>query len=288
MKIRTHKRKMVRIIIIGIIIILAGIFSVFALWQGICVREYSVKTDKLEGSIKILQISDLHNSRYGKNQKNLVKKIDEQAPDIIVLTGDIAVEELSHEPTKELLSAISSRYPCYYVSGNHEFQTESIDKVKEMIRSYGVKILEGEGETITQNSSKLLICGVDDPALFGEHNWKTNEGEYDGWLEQLNTCDKIRTDDVFTILLSHRPETVNAYEKCGFDLILSGHAHGGQIRIPFIMNGLIAPNQGFFPKYAGGEYELSDSTKMIVSRGLCRNFYPRVFNPPELVVIHIN
>lgn len=284
MKLRKAKKRKVVYMIIVCLLLIA--FLVAALWQGIRVRSYTVLSDKVSDTVRIVQISDLHDTRYGKNQKNLIKKIDEQFPDVIVLTGDIAVDDLSHKPTEELLSQIVKEYPCYYVSGNHEYQSGEPQNIKEMISSYGVKILEGETVFADINGQKISISGVDDPMCFGLHNWRETNESNELWYGQLKSCDEDIDNNTFSLLLTHRPELVEAYQNTDFDLVLSGHAHGGQVRIPLIMNGLLAPNQGFFPKYAGGEYEL-DGTKMIVSRGLCRNFFPRVFNPPELVVIDI-
>ena len=141
-----------------------------------------------------------------------------------------------------------------------------------MFRSYGVTVLEGDSKILDFEGQKIRISGADNSLP----------------LEQYKACCENAGDDIFTVFMSHRPDLVDIYSGRGFDLVVSGHAHGGQVIIPHIMNGLYAPNQGIFPKYAGGRYTLADGkTEMIVSRGLCKNILPRVFNPPEVVVIDI-
>ena len=270
---------------LGILGLMACITLLIAFQQSLTLRTYKIHTDKLDQKIRLMIITDLHSTIYGKEQASLINKIDENQPDVILLVGDIADDEVSHEGTKLLLSDIGSRYPCYYVSGNHEIWSGESDAIKSMIRSYGVTVLEGESNLLTVNGQLLQIHGVDDPDRF------VNYGTYgqivpSDWAEQFNTCQVMTEDTVYDILLSHRPELTDFYADSGFDLVLSGHAHGGQVRIPGILNGLYAPNQGLFPKYAGGLYELG-TTSMVVSRGLCKNNLPRIFNPPELVIVDL-
>ena len=125
----------------------------------------------------------------------------------------------------------------------------------------------------------LRICGVDDPSAFAGES---------GWLEQFRACQALTGDSRYTVLLSHRPERGEDYQGKGFDLVLAGHAHGGQWRIPGVLNGLLAPDQGLLPAYAGGLYALEDTT-LVVSRGLAREStrVPRLFNPPELVILDV-
>ena len=166
----------------------------------------------------------------------------------------------------------------YYVTGNHEFWTGRVEEVRELLRARGAVVLEGESAAVTAAGQTLRIGGIDDPSV----------GE-DIWREQLETVTAAQDGETFSILLTHRPERVEDYTGRGFDLVLAGHAHGGQWRLPGLINGLIAPNQGLFPRYAGGRYALDGDTTMIVSRGLAREStrIPRLFNRPELVVVDI-
>lgn len=260
-------------IIIGWLLILAAV----ALDEGITVPRYEIASDKIKTLLRIVLLTDFHSSSYGKDQQVLTDVIDGQSPDIILLAGDIAENVRPHRHTEELLEQIAGKYPCFYTVGNHEEWSGECGKIKEMFRSHGVTVLEGDSEILDIEGQKIRVSGADN-SLPSEQYKACCDAVY---------CDDAG-DDVFTVFMSHRPDLVDMYSGKGFDLVVSGHAHGGQVRIPYILNGLYAPDQGIFPKYAGGRYLLSDGkTEMIVSRGLCKNILPRVFNPPEVVVIDI-
>lgn len=188
--------------------------------------------------------------------------------------------------TKLLLDGIRNIAPTFYVKGNHEFWSRDIANIKKIIRESGTVVLENETVSLKIHGSTINLCGIDDPAIFDcEKNEFVEKctSKYD-LLANFKNLKKDR----YNILLAHRPEWIEEYKKYPFDLILSGHAHGGQVRIPFLLNGLYAPNQGFFPKYAGGTYPHGTLTH-IVTRGLyCNPRLPRLFNPPEIVVIDLN
>lgn len=257
------------------IIIAAGwllIFTAAALDTSIAVPVYKIYSDKVTKPVRIALLTDFHSSSYGKGQQVLIDAVNAQKPDVILLAGDIFEDVRPHKHSIELLERLGKEYPCYYVTGNHEVWSGEVNEIKETVRSLVVTVLAGDGEVRNFNGQKLRICGVDDPA----------------GGKQFADCVHMAGDDIFTVLMSHRPDLVDLYSGKGFDLVVSGHAHGGQVRIPGLLNGLYAPNQGLFPKYAGGRYLLSDgSTEMIVSRGLCKNILPRVFNRPEAAVIDI-
>jgi len=258
-----------------IILLLLGFvsFIVIGLINTIAVKKYEVISNKITNQIKIVQISDLHSQIYKDNQKQLTNIIVKSNPDLIVLTGDIADDKVNIKGTKLLLEQIKSIAPIYYVTGNHEYWARNTDEILDVIKSYGVYILEDEIKPININGQEIVISGINDPDV-------ENRVYGDKFLMNLNKSD-------FNILLAHRPERINEYKQYNVDLVLSGHAHGGQFRIPFILNGLYAPNQGFFPNYAGGKYILNNKV-MIVSRGLSFNEYiPRFYNRPEVVVINI-
>lgn len=242
--------------------------------------EYTVETDKITSPLCISLVTDLHSCKYGSGQKNLIDAINAQKPDIVLFGGDICDDVIPHNNTELVLKEIANKYPCFYVSGNHEYWSKEIDKIKEMFRAYGVKVLEGSCEVISINGNKINICGIDDPDA--EKYTDNKETLY----QQLEACKKAYDNKYYTILLAHRPCYIKTYFEHDFDLVLSGHAHGGQWRIPGILNGLYAPDEGWFPKYAGGRYEVNGST-MIVSRGLAREStrVPRIFNHPELVTV---
>lgn len=283
-KIKSPKRKR---IILGTILILLVLLIVAALYLGLTVRNYIIESDKINngGSVRIVEISDLHSSVFGNDQKPLIDMIKTQRPDIITLTGDIVDDKEPVSGAKLFLEKVKDIAPVYYVSGNHEFWSRKCDDIKKMIEGYGITVLSNERRYVTVNGVSLCICGIDDPYVF-EYSKDTEVLKYkdvDGLLERFSDID----DSTFNILLAHRPELIDDYRKYNFDLVLSGHTHGGQVRIPLILNGLFAPNQGYFPKYAGGRYDFSNMT-MIISRGLSIDKKtPRIFDPPEVVVVDI-
>ncbi len=238
---------------------------------------YTVESDKIEGSARLVLLTDTHSNSYGKNANKLVRKIDELSPDAVLFGGDIYDDVLPRENATALVSALAVKYRCFYVTGNHEYWSGDVDVIKAELESVGATVLEGDCSTICINGQSINICGVDDPVY-----------DYDRMYEQLKVASTESNNGYFTVLLSHRPELADEYSKYSFDLVLAGHAHGGQVRVPYILNGLYAPDQGWFPKYAGGEYAFDDYT-MIVSRGLDRESIrvPRVFNRPEIVVIDL-
>lgn len=272
-------------------IILLCILAAFALREDLKTVNYTVESKKINGSIRLAVISDLHSSKFGSGQSDLIKAIDDADPDVILLTGDIFEEDRPHDNVKALLSHIGKKYTCFFVTGNHEyrFSSDELYKLRSLVRSYGVAILDGDSTVLTVNGESIRIAGVNDPC--GDNFIELDEGgnaiERPRFDESLDRLSSVANDGVFTVLMSHRPDYFEKYSSLGFDLTVSGHAHGGQIVIPGLVNGLFAPDQGFFPEYAGGRYE-KDESVMIVSRGLCRMaFRPRVFNRPELVIIDV-
>lgn len=266
-----------------LIIVIAFFFIAFN--NCLVVTKYTIETEKVNNMIRLAVLTDLHATQYGENQIELINKIKDQRPDAFLLVGDIFDENRDKEPVMELLSAIGTEYPGFYVSGNHEFWSGEVDTWKKMVESYGVTVLEGDTVTIEIHGEKIQISGVDDPDGFLSAS--TIQGEEKGsWQEQFDFANNSVDPALYSVLLSHRPESVQLYNNSNFDLIVSGHAHGGQIRLPFLMKGLYAPNQGFFPKYSKGLYNLGNAN-MIVSSGLCKSALPRIFNPPEVVIIDI-
>jgi predicted MPP superfamily phosphohydrolase len=238
-------------------------------------RHYEIRTPKLTAPVRLAVIADLHSCYYGEGQTKLLDAVDDAAPDAIMLVGDIADDIIPHDNTRIVLEAIGGRYPCYYVTGNHEHWSGEVADIKAMFRAYGVEVLAGASRTLSVGTDRISISGLDDPD--GGH-----------FAEQLTAVSDEGDRDGYTVLLSHRPEYADEYAALGFDLVLSGHMHGGLWRIPGLLNGLAAPNGRLFPKYAGGLYSIRETT-MIVSRGLALETtrIPRIFNPPELVIVDL-
>lgn len=272
-------------------ILLLCILAAFALCEDLKTVSYTVDSDKINGNVRIAVISDLHSSKFGSGQSDLIAAIDKSDPDVVLLTGDIFEEDRDHENVKALLSHIGKKYTCFFVTGNHEyrFSSDELYKLRSLVRSYGVAILDGDSTVLSVNGESIRIAGVNDPCgdNFVELDEYGNTIERPRFDESLTHLSNVASDGIFTVLMSHRPDYFEKYASLGFDLTVSGHAHGGQIVIPGLVNGLFAPDQGLFPEYAGGRYEIGESV-MIVSRGLCRMaFRPRVFNRPELVIIDV-
>lgn len=240
------------------------------------ITHYTVKSGKSAGRTRFLHISDLHSSDFGEE---LYRAIDDICPDAVMMTGDIADNRVPNENAFRLARYVGKCCPAFYVSGNHEIYTHDPDGIKNRLRGCGITVLEGEGAALDAGGNSFTVCGIDDPYAFPDRNGRL-------WEDQLSDCASLCRQDVFSILLTHRPEMIRCYRETGFDLVLAGHAHGGQVIIPGLVNGLYAPHQGFFPKYAGGKFDFPGQT-MIVSRGLSKYVRPRVFNRPELVVIDI-
>ena len=279
MKKTTPKKRTRRLITVAVIICLA----VAAFYKGLTTVNYTVKSDKLDAAqtLNIVVITDLHSGIYGTNQELLINAVKRQNPDLIFLVGDIADHAIPITGTSLLLAGIKDVAPIYYVTGNHEYMSGNYPAIHDELVKYGVTVLSDTFVKTEINGVPLIIAGIEDPdasRAYARPGY-TQKAAMDQYFADFGTAPE------FTVLLAHRPELIDSYREYGFDLVVSGHTHGGQVRIPFILNGLYAPDQGWFPRYAGGLYTHGELTH-IVSRGLALNApIPRIFNPPELVVI---
>ncbi len=271
-----------RLIVLLIAATLLLILLLCATDNRLTVRRYTLITDKIDGTIRLVMVSDLHSATFGKDQEDLIRAIKKEEPDVVVFVGDMCDHWENRALAEDIFRAITPLYPCYYVTGNHEYWTGRSAEIVALFERYDLTVLSGESDILTINGQTIRICGITDAAA--PRYAKTGQTTE----QQLEALETSLGDGVFTLLLAHRPEFFEIYTQYDFDLALSGHAHGGQIRIPGLINGLYSPNQGWFPKYAGGRYE-RNGTLMIVGRGLANNggAVPRIFNPPELVVVEI-
>lgn len=270
-------RKAIKIIFIFVIAVIAVIYLYWGNTK-IGVTNITVTSDNIPdefNGFKIVHISDLHNAEFGDGQKDLIDKIEAQDADIIVITGDmIDSRRTDVDKAVELITGLGNKIPVYYVTGNHESRVREYNELESKLIENGVTVLKNESVKIEKDSSFINVIGVDDPSFGMSAN------------DIFHTVSELKTDG-YDVLLSHRPELFETYCESGAELVLCGHAHGGQVRIPFA-GGLVAPNQGLFPEYTAGSYK-SGSTEMIVSRGLGNSIIPlRVNNPPELVVITLS
>jgi len=228
----------------------------------------------------VVQVADLHGKAFGSEQQRLLKKIDRAKPDLVVMTGDLIDSRRNgEEAALTLMKSLVDHYPVYFVTGNHEVRRNLT--ILPKLEQLGVTILRNESRIIEYKGQSISLFGIDDPTTT---RWREGLSEPDGIRQSLDQVLQDVSPDAFQLLLAHRPEYKTLYAERSIDLVLSGHAHGGQIRLPFT-EGLYAPGQGFFPQVTAGRYR-EEKTELIVSRGLGNSLFPfRLFNHPELVVV---
>lgn len=321
-------------------------------------REYTVRTDKVSGVVRIAQISDLHDCMFGEGQSKLISMLISARPDVIVLTGDIIEDTQNlkdgepdiilykNHPARLIIEAALKLAPVYMVLGNHEANIACRERLLHELTSLGVRLVGGEKEYLQVKGGEILICGADDPRFGGINarvgatmsdkdkpesagigterssshiladdvgyiHVKPRDADSEGFIKGVSRhidedCNKDTTEinswrgqliheysavarsRAYTLLLSHRPEEYRLYRGLGFDAAMSGHAHGGQWRLPPLINGVYAPHQGIFPSHAGGVYRYDDDRFVhIVSRGLSTKRCVRICNRPELCVLRL-
>ncbi|MDR0943751.1 MAG: metallophosphoesterase [Ruminococcus sp.] len=267
------KHKIRSIIILSLVLVL----MITAFDMRLKTSYITIENDKITSPVRFAVITDLHSCYYGENQKTLIEAIEKANPDAVLLVGDILDDKKSDKNSEIFIEMISDKYTCYYVSGNHEARSGKLDDFKTFLKNLNVTVLTDEVDKIVINGQTIQLAGIDDPST----------GGYAFDLRLFETAEKTDFEE-FSVLLSHRPELVEEYNKYAFDLVLSGHAHGGQWRLPFVDISLIAPNQGLFPKYTSGLYDLQNG-KIAVSRGLAREstLIPRIYNRPEILIITV-
>lgn len=231
------------------------------------VREYTKECD-VSSPFRIVLISDLHGTEYGEL---LPAAVEALSPDLVAICGDLADDVKSIRQAEALLAFSGKRYPTFYVLGNHEFSARIAPQMFLIAKRRGVRVLRGACVDLRAGETVVAVCGMDDLCI-GRQKWERQARLLEG-----------RKEGRCSVLLAHRPDYLKTYLKGGYDLILCGHTHGGQIRLPGI-NGLYAPGQGVFPRYAGGRYDFGETT-LIVGRGLVQNHLPRWGNPPELSLV---
>ena len=247
--------------------------------------EYIITSSKVPESFtcfEIAQVSDLHNTEFGEENSKLLELLSEVEPHIIVLTGDlIDSRHTDIEIAFDFAGKATQIAPVYYVSGNHEARVPVYEELKTGLAEAGVTVLENQKVQITRDGESITLMGIQDPSFRTDYLFGDAES-----VSRLALSALQNESDGYTVLLSHRPELFDVYVDTGIDLVFSGHAHGGQFRLPFI-GGLVAPNQGFFPKYDAGRFN-EDNTTMIVSRGVGNSIIPfRINNSPEVVVVEL-
>ena len=279
-------RVLVKICVLTTILLVLIIYTIWGN-SALMVSTVNISSDRIPSAFsnfQIAQVSDLHNAEFGESNTELIELLSEHEPDIIVITGDlIDAGHTDIEIAFDFVKQAVQIAPVYFVTGNHEANFSHYDQFKTGLEASGVTVLEDEAIQLVHNNEMITLIGLSDPDftikgdMFNEVPAMVNT--------KLNSL--IDDENSYTILLSHRPELFETYVCCGVDLVLCGHAHGGQFRLPFI-GGLVAPNQGLFPKYDSGLYA-DGKTNMVVSRGLGNSIIPfRFNNRPDVVLVELN
>lgn len=276
------KRKVRKYICSAILILLI----IWIVWGNVTVgvTHYTVVSPRVPAALDhftIAVISDLHNARFGQDNRSLIALIEREAPDMIAITGDLIDSgKTDIETAEKLVQRLVEIAPCYYVTGNHEaWIGERYQELEGKLLDAGAVILRDRAELLTKNNGTVQIIGLDDS------DFPDGGPAFQDSIRNARSGAGDPAAD-YCILLAHRPENFSAYVAGDIDLVLSGHAHGGQFRLPFI-GGLIAPGQGLFPKYDAGEYTEGNTT-MIVSRGIGNSVVPvRFNNRPEIVIVEL-
>lgn len=272
-----------KVIALGVVLALFLALVVWVVWGNTAleINEYTIKSEKINDSFdgfRIAHLSDLHNTEIGKENGKLLEKLTESNPDIIVITGDLIDSRRTNISvalnfTKKAVEIA----PCYFVSGNHESRISEYAYLEAELKKQGVTILDNKTAEIEKAGEKIALIGVRDPSF----DFKGDFCDVDNFLK--STIEPLQTE-TFTVVLSHRPELFDIYVNSGADLILSGHLHGGQVRLPFV-GGLLSPEPSLFPEYDAGLFT-ENSTNMIVSRGIGNSAIPiRFNNRPEIIVV---
>lgn len=280
------KKRKIRILTVCAAILIA--FVVWVLWANtaLVLSVHTVQSERLPASFdgyRIAHVSDLHNAEMGKDNGKLLDMLREAEPDLIVITGDIVD---CHRTDIEVALAFAEKAaeiaPCYYVAGNHEERIgEEYDRLRSGLTERNVTVLENEKTELTRGGESIVLMGVDDPGFQVHYLSDDCAAVTENKLQDLAI-----EENRYHVLLSHRPELFALYAQYGIDLVFTGHAHGGQFRLPLI-GGLYAPNQGVFPEYDSGLYTESD-TNMLVSRGIGNSLFPlRFHNRPEVVLVEL-
>ena len=281
----TAKKK--KFIFLAVVAIVLVALVIWIAWGNTALElnTYTVSSAKLPQSFdgyRIAHVSDLHNAEMGKDNETLLTMLRDADLDMIAITGDLIDSRSTNvEIALNFIREAVKIAPCYYVTGNHEARVNEYGELKAGMEAAGVTVLEDARTEISLENETITLIGVNDPSYQTDYLFGDAQTVVDTKLTELHS-----DSDEYTILLSHRPELFDTYADHGIDLVLSGHAHGGQFRLPFI-GGLVAPNQGLFPEYDAGIYT-EDNTNMLVSRGVGNSILPfRINNRPEVILIEL-
>ena len=282
----TSKKKKLILLAVAFFLLIALVFWIIWGNTALELNSYTVSSDKLPESFsgfRIAHVSDFHNAELDKRNKTLLNRLKSADPDLIAITGDfIDSRNTKVEIALQFAEEAVTIAPCYYIAGNHESRVAEYEELKQSLIQLGVIVLENERIELEHNGDFISLIGIRDPS-FETKESEDSSGKSEA-IVHAHLQETVTETDGFRLVLSHRPELFDVYVTNKVNLVLSGHAHGGQFRLPFV-GGLFAPSQGLFPKYDAGLYT-EGSTNMVVSRGIGNSLFPfRVNNRPELILI---
>ncbi|EUJ30318.1 putative metallophosphoesterase ykuE [Listeria floridensis FSL S10-1187] len=274
-------------------VVASGIGYAYYSTKKLGVTSYEIYSEKIPRGFdgeRYVQLSDLHSAVFGESNYKLIEAVENINPAGIFITGDLIHGDEPHHVALALVRKLLRTAPIYYVSGNHEWGSAFYPELFQSLEAAGVTILRNETIFLEKDQARIALAGVEDPAFMlprpASITFRYSREELEPVLsEAINQAADGIPADVFTILLAHRPEFWPLYQEKRPDLVLSGHAHGGQVRLPFT-EGLFSPGQGLMPKLTAGLHQ-AGSKKMIISRGLGNSsiLVPRVLNNPEIVEV---
>lgn len=280
-------KKIITIISLILIVVFLYTYSIIK----VDITRYTVKSDKISNQFEdytIVQLSDFHSKGYKDTTGIIIKEIEKINPDIIVMTGDMVSFDMENiDEFQKLINSLATNYPIYYINGNHEelvgmLKPKEYDTFLKDIKDLGVAVLKNNCIELIKGEESINLYEIDIPLEEESGLYVTSEQLDDNYINYtLSNVDKNK----FNILLAHNPLFIDDYSEWGADLVLSGHMHGGIIRIPIIGVGIASPEKDYFPKYDAGEFKIGDTT-MIVNRGIGTSSSGlRIFNKPEISVI---
>ena len=284
-------------IMVSVAILLLVFVMLFLHWnnKSIVITDYVYESEKLPKAFdgyRITQVSDLQSEYFGKNQKNLIEKVENTTPDVIVYTGDLLDRNHTNfDAAEAAMKGLLNIAPVYYINGNHEMAVEehAMEAFYEKLAEMGVVVLFDCEKKLEKDGETISLLGLSEYTVFSCKGFVRDNSEpldMDLFTDALKDLRQQAEENAFTVLLAHEPQYLEEYAEAGFDLAFSGHAHGGQIRLPFT-DGLYAPGQGVLPKLTSGIRHHEDMA-LVISRGLGNSTFPfRVFNRPEIVTVKL-
>lgn len=304
---KKNNKNFLRSLLIFFVVIGITMLGNYLANRQVHITEYEVFDDEIPKAFdgyRIVQVTDVHSIRNQEQADLLYTKVVNERPDAVVITGDLLdstyyteentafksglSDKMAGQDTVDFVKRLTDNYYVYFVYGNHEMVLlDDVDNntFKLAMEEVGVVFLNNDGVKISKDNESIYMLGIQDPStLYKDSEYAECGTHTDRVHAMMKNIMALKEEELYTVMLSHRPEYFSEYAKYDVNLVLTGHAHGGQVRLPGV-GGLYAPGQGWFPEYTEGLWTKEDTT-MIIGRGLGNSVeIPRVFNPPEINTI---